>query len=105
MTESTGGPGQSAYSTQKSVSDPTAARYQAGGYARPPNYARRGCASRTELQMAMMRAIMVKQLGPADVMQVGEAGLPEPGHGSASVVAAIRVGGHFDRDSGCYLDV
>jgi Alpha amylase, catalytic domain len=28
-----------------------------------------------------------------------------PGHGSASVVAAIRVGGHFDRDSGRYPGV
>jgi NADPH:quinone reductase-like Zn-dependent oxidoreductase len=41
----------------------------------------------------MMRAIMVKQFGPADVMQVGEAGLPEPGQDEILVrVLAAGVG-------------
>ncbi len=40
-----------------------------------------------------MRAIMVKQFGPADVMQVGEAGLPEPGRDEILVrVLAAGVG-------------
>jgi NADPH:quinone reductase-like Zn-dependent oxidoreductase len=41
----------------------------------------------------MMRAIIVKQFGPADVMQVGEAGLPEPGQDEILVrVLAAGVG-------------
>jgi NADPH:quinone reductase-like Zn-dependent oxidoreductase len=52
-----------------------------------------GYASRTELQAAMMRAIMVKQFGSADVMQLGEVELPEPGRDEVLVrVLAAGVG-------------
>ena len=72
-------------------------------------------AARAALRLAARRlAGGTNRRGGKRIRSSADAGHPDedyqtndemPGHGPASVVAAIRVGGDFDRDSGRYLDV